>query len=40
MLREGGSQEFPNCEACKDSVEHVAFKCASYDSQGLNSGAI
>ena len=33
---EGGwSQECPNCGACKESVEHVLFVCASYDSQGL-----
>ena len=29
----GGSQECPNCGACKESVEHVVFECASYDSQ-------
>ena len=29
----GGSQECPNCGACKESVEFVLFKCASYDSQ-------
>ena len=29
----GGSQECPNCGACKESVEHVLFQCASYDSQ-------
>ena len=29
----GGSQEYPNCVACKESVEHVLFECASYDSQ-------
>ena len=28
-----GSQECPNCGACKESVEHVLFECASYDSQ-------
>ena len=27
----GGSQECPNCGACKESVEHVLFECASYD---------
>ena len=31
--KEGGSQECPNCGACKESVEHVLFECASYDSQ-------
>ena len=29
----GRSQECPNCGACKESVEHVLFECASYDSQ-------
>ena len=29
----GGSQECPNCGACKESVEHVLFECTSYDSQ-------
>ena len=29
----GGSQECPNCGACKESVEHVLFECPSYDSQ-------
>ena len=28
-----GSQECPNCGACRKSVEHVLFECASYDSQ-------
>ena len=28
-----GSQECPNCGASKESVEHVLFECASYDSQ-------
>ena len=32
----GGPQECPNCEACKESVEHVLFKCASYVSQRLD----
>ena len=31
-----GSQEYPNCRACKESVEHVLFECASYDSQRQN----
>ena len=30
------SQECPNCRACKESVEHVIFECASYDSQKLD----
>ena len=29
----GGSQECPNCGACKESVEHVLFECKSYDFQ-------
>ena len=29
----GGSQECPNCGTCKESVEHVLFEFASYDSQ-------
>ena len=33
--RGGGSQECPNCEVSKESVEHVLFECASYDSQRL-----
>ena len=32
----GGSQECPNCGACKESVEQVLFECASYDSQTRN----
>ena len=28
-----GSQECPTCGACRESVEHVLFECASYDSQ-------
>ena len=32
----GGSQECPNCEVCKESVEHVPFECASYDPQRLD----
>ena len=31
----GGPRECPNCGACKESVEHALFECASYDSQGL-----
>ena len=31
----GGSQECPNCYACKESIEHVLFECASYDFQRL-----
>ena len=31
--KRGGSQECPNCGAWKESVEHVLFQCASYDSQ-------
>ena len=31
-----GSQECPNCGACKESVEHVLLECASYDSQRQN----
>ena len=31
--KRGGSQECPNCGACKESVEHVLSECASYDSQ-------
>ena len=31
--KRSGSQEFPNCGAYKESVEHVIFVCASYDSQ-------
>ena len=32
----GGSQECPYCGACKESVEHVVFECASYNSQRQN----
>ena len=28
----GGSQECPNCEACKELVEHVMFECAACNS--------
>ena len=28
----GGFQEFPNCMACKESVEHLLFECASCNS--------
>ena len=31
--KKGRSQECPNCGAGKESVEHVLFECASYDSQ-------
>ena len=34
--KRGGSQECPNCRACKESVELVLFECASYDSQSLD----
>ena len=30
QAKRGGSQECPNCEACKESVEQVVFECASY----------
>ena len=36
FAKRGGSQEYPNCGACKESVEHVLFECASYDSQKQN----
>ena len=29
----GGSQECPNCGPCKELIEHVVLKCASYGSQ-------
>ena len=29
-------KECPNCEACKELLEHVLFECASYDSQRLD----
>ena len=29
----GGSQECPNCGACRESVKHVLFESASYDSK-------
>ena len=29
----GGLQEYPNCGACKESVEHVLFEFSSYDTQ-------
>ena len=36
----GGSKKCPKCgacnEVCKESVEHVLFECASYDSQRLD----
>ena len=31
-----GSHECPNCGACKESVQHVHFECASYDFQRLD----
>ena len=31
--KRGGSQECLNCGACDESVEHVVFECASYNSQ-------
>ena len=31
-----GSQEFPNCEACRESVEPVLFECASFDCKKQN----
>ena len=31
--KRSGSQECPNCGACKELVEHILFECASYDSQ-------
>ena len=30
--KRSGSQERPNCEACKESVEHVLIECESYSS--------
>ena len=35
-VKGGGSQECPNCGACKKFVEHVLFECASYNSQRQN----
>ena len=35
-IKRGGSQECPNWWACKESVAHVLFECASYDSQTQN----
>ena len=29
----GGSQDYPNCGTCKESVEHVLFECGSCNSQ-------
>ena len=29
-------RQCPNCGACKESVEHVLFESASYDSQRQN----
>ena len=34
--KRGESQEYLNCGVCKESVEHVLFECASYDSQRQN----
>ena len=36
MERGVGSQERPNCGACKEFVEHVLFDCASHYSQRQN----
>ena len=33
--KRGGSKEWPNRGACKESFEHVRFERASYDSQRL-----
>ena len=33
--KRGGPQGCPNCGAGKESVEHVPFECALYDSQRL-----
>ena len=35
-VKGGASQECPNCGACKESVEHVLFEFASYDTQRLD----
>ena len=35
MLRGSGSQECPNCAACKESVECVLIQCSSCDSQRI-----
>ena len=32
----GGSQEYPNCGTCEETVEHILFECALYDSQRLD----
>ena len=29
----GGSQEYPNCEAFKEAIEHILFECTSFGSQ-------
>ena len=36
MIRGSEPQAYPNCEACKESVEHILFECASYYSQRLD----
>ena len=33
QVKGGRSQESPNCRTCKESIGHVLFECASYDSQ-------
>ena len=40
MLARVGSQESHNFGACKESVEHVLFVCASYDFQGPIFGTV
>ena len=32
LIGTGGFQEFPNCMASKESVEHLLFECASCNS--------
>ena len=34
--KRGGSDECPSCGVFKESVDHVLFECASYDSQAQN----
>ena len=35
MLRDCVTYVFSLCEDCKESVDHVLFKCSSYDFQRL-----